>query len=302
MIRLRYAMLAVLLLALVPWTLDWLRPLSCAVQRMDCAREGRASVSTGNSGDAAVPSEIVLRDPIGTPRQNDDVALLRPGSPDVGVRAFVVQDAPHATGRDAAAPVTGGVLNFTATLGFGGMVTIRWHMATETGFDYYVLDRKLRSAPDDAFERYIAVQVVDGSEEYSLTDTPAPDTYTYRLRAVASTDQSDNGNTLATADIAVDYVVGLTLGYFALGTASGLVAVNWTAAHEAGVVRFMLDRRLEGTATYDLNVAVGYPQGEGTAYSLFDAPRGTGTFVYRLRAAFTHGADTVLAEGRVTIE
>lgn len=301
MIRLRYLLLAVLLLALVPWALDSLPSLSCAIKRVDCAHEGGASVSADNKGHAAGPSEVVRPHPIATPRRNDDVASLRAGSRDTGARALVVQDGPGTTARHAAASVPGSLLSFTATLGFGGTVTIRWHMATEAGFDYYVLDRKLKSDPDDAFQRYIALQLVDGSQEYSWTETPAPDMYTYRLRALASTDQSDAGKTLGTADVAVDYVVGLTLGNFALGTASGLVAVNWTAAHEAGVVRFMLDRRLARTATYDLNVEVGYPQGEGTAYSLFDAPHESGTFIYRLRATFTNGADMVLAEGSVTL-
>jgi hypothetical protein len=299
MIRLRYLLVAVLLLGLVTWVLDGLS-LSCAILAVDCVKESSATVRDENAGRSADAADVVHPHPAATPR-HDGVASTQPGAHDASVRALVVQDPPGATARDAAAPNADNEFSFTATLGFGGVVTIRWHVANETGVDYYLLDRKLKANNDDTFEREIALQVVDGSGEYSWTETPARDTYTYRLRALASTDQSDAGKTLGTADIAVDYVVGLTLGYFAVGTASGLVAVNWTAAHEAGVVRYMLDRRLEGVATYDLNVEVGYPQGEGTAYSLFDAPRGTGTFVYRLRATLTNGADTVLAEGSVTL-
>ncbi len=193
-------------------------------------------------------------------------------------------------------------MSFTATLGFGGVVTLRWHVDREAGFEYYRLDRKLQADPEDAFERYITFQLVDGNGDYSWTDTPARDTYTYRLRALASTDQSDAGMTLGTAGVAVGYVVGLALGNFALSAASGLVSINWTAAHEAGVVTFVLDRKLQGAASYDLNVEVGYPQGEGTAYSLFDEPHGTGTFVYRLRATLTNGTDRILAEEVVTFE
>lgn len=299
MIRLRYLLLAVLLLAFVPWALDSLPLLSCAIQTVACVVDGGFS-SDDNTGQSAGPSKMVHPNLIGTPRK-DDVALSQTGSYDVAARSPMVQGTPGATARDAAAPKADNDFSFTATLGFGGMVTMRWHVAKETGFDYYLLDRKLKANNDDAFERQVAFQMVDGSGEYSWTDTPPRDTYTYRLRALASTDQSDAGKTLGTTDVAVDYVIGLAVRDFALGAASGLVSVTWTAAHEGGLVSYVLDRKLEGAAAYDLNVDVGYPQGDGTAYSLFDDPHGTGTFIYRLRATLTNGTDKVLAEGGVTL-
>jgi hypothetical protein len=299
MIRLRYLLVAVLLLGLVTWVLDGLS-LSCAILAVDCVKESSATVRDQNAGRSADAADVVHPHPAGTPR-HDGVASTQPGSHDASVRALVVQDPPGATARDAAAPNADNEFSLTATLGFGGVVTIRWHVANETGVDYYLLDRKLKANNDDTFEREIALQVVDGSGEYSWTETPARDTYTYRLRALASTDQSDAGKTLGTADVEVDYVIGLAIGDFAVGATSGIVSVNWTAAHEAGVVSYVLDRKLEGAAAYDLNVDFGYPQGDGTAYSLFDDPHGTGTFIYRLRATLTNGTNRVLAEGGVTL-
>ena len=300
MFRLRYLLLAVLLLAVVPWVLDGLPPLSCVIPTVDCPDEGAAPVSVDDTGKSATVSAGVRSNSTEIPR-TEDAASSQAGSNDARVRSPVIQDAPGATARDATASPREDQVTFTATRGLGGVVTIQWHVPNENGFDHYVLDRKVKSDPDNAFERQIALQAVDGRGEYSLTDTPPSDTYTYRLRALAWTDQSDVGKALGTADVAVEYVIGLTVGDFALGAASGLVSVNWTAAHEAGVLRYVLDRKPEGAASYDLDVDAGYPQGDGTAYSLYDDPHATGTFIYRLRATLSNGTDRVLAEGGVTL-
>ena len=66
--------------------------------------------------------------------------------------------------------------------------------------------------------------------------------------------------------------------------------------------RELRDRSQAGVAaSYDLNVDVGYPQGDGTQFSLYDDPHGTGTFIYRLRATLTNGTDRILAEGGVSL-
>src|ERR1700687_4223863 len=94
MIRLRYLLVAVLLLGLVTWVLDGLS-LSCAILAVDCVKESSATVRDENAGRSA--------DPRGTPR-HDGVASTQHGSHDASVRALVVQDPPGATARDAAAP------------------------------------------------------------------------------------------------------------------------------------------------------------------------------------------------------
>ena len=143
--------------------------------------------------------------------------------------------------------------------------------------------------------------VSDEKASASSLDAPAPDAYTHRLRALAQSDQSDSGKTLGTVDVALDHVVGLAVDTFTVGAASGLVSVNWTAEEEGDVVNYVIDRKPEGAASYDLNVEVGYPHGDGTQYSLYDDPHGTGTFIYRLRATLTNGTDRILAEGGVTL-
>jgi hypothetical protein len=300
MARLRYVLVAVIVLALVPWALDSLPWLSCAILTVHCPDESAASVSAGNAPRSPSAADGIRPKSTGTqPSESVASSLAAPG--DVNVRPVAVQQILATTARDAAADKPNSSFSFTATLGFGGLVTLKWHVPKETGFDYYLLDRKLTSDNNDAFEREVALQKVDGSGEYSWTDTPARDSYTYRLRALASTDQSDAGTTLGTANVTVDYVIGLAVGDVAVRASSGLVSVAWTAAHEGGVVSYVLDRRLEGAATYDLNVEVGYPQGDGTEYSLFDEPEGTGTFIYRLRATLSNGTDKVLAESGVTL-
>jgi hypothetical protein len=298
MIRLRYLLVAVIVLALAPWALDSLPSLSCVIPTIDCLDESHATVSNEDAPRSTGASNAVLPEPPRT-QPDDDVASV----PAAGntARAISMPDAPAAAARDGTPAARDNSFSFTATPGFGGVVTIKWHVPDETGVEHYLLDRKLKSDSDDAFERHITLQRADGSMEYSWTDTPPSDTYTYRLRALASTDSSDAGKTLGTADVAVEYVVGLAVGDFALGAASGLVSVNWTAAHEGGVVSYVLDRKLEGAAAYVLNVEVGYPQGDGTVYSLFDDPHGTGTFIYRLRATLTNGTDRILAEAGVVL-
>jgi hypothetical protein len=299
MIKLRYLLVAVIVLALVPWALDWLPSLSCVIPTVDCLDESAASVADENAGRLVLAPDAVLPSPIRTPPQ-DDVAPIPAAAVEAPPRSVALPDVRNAAVREA--PVSAqGVVTFTATRGFGGLVTVQWHVPNEAGFDYYLLDRKLKAAGDDAFELHVAMQAVDGSGAYSWTDTPPTDVYTYRLRALGSADTSGVGKTLGTADVAVEYVVGITVGNFALGAVSGLVAVSWTAAEEAGVVSYALDRKLEGAEGYDLNVEVGYPQGDGTAYSLYDDPHGTGTFVYRLRATLSNGTDRILAEGGVTL-
>jgi hypothetical protein len=299
MFRLRYVLLAVLLLAAAPWVLDGLPPLSCLIPTVNCPEEGIATVSDDSNDKSASVSAGVRSNSTGIRKEN--AASSQAGSNDVPVRSPMFQVAPGASTPYSAAPKPENKFRLTATGGFGGIVTIKWHVPDENGVDYYLLDRKLQSDPDDAFERQIALQAVDGSEEYTLTDTPASDTYTYRLRALAWTDQSDAGKALGTADVAVEYVIGLTVGHFALGAASGLVSVNWTAAQEGGVVSYVLDRKPEGAEAYDLDVEIGYPQGDGIVYSLYDDPHGTGTYIYRLRAKLSNGTDRVLAEGGVTL-
>jgi len=298
MIRLRYVLVAVIALALLPWALDSLPSLSCLVPTVDCMDESRATTRVEEAPQSASAARVFPK-PTAVP-PGDDVAPS-PGAVNT-VRPVAIQELPAAPAtRNATAAPRENEISFSATLGFGGMVTIKWRLPKEDDIDYYLLDRKLKAASDDTFERHVAMQVVDGSGNYSWTDTPPRDAYTYRLRALASTDPEDAGRTLGSADVAVDYVIGLAVGDFALGAASGLVSVNWTAAHEGGVVRYVLDRKPEGATSYDLSVEVGYPQGDGTTYSLFDDPHGTGAFVYRLRATLSNGTETILAESGVTL-
>ena len=299
--RVRYLLVVVIMLAVVPWALDWIPSLSCIIPTVECP-----DVNAATASDEDRPPTASAADTVPSSR-----AEQRPGALVASSRERPTENHPNvvslkatptaAAARDIVLPRASGVLSFAATRGFGGMVTLKWHVQDETGIDYYVLDRKLKSDPDDAFERRITVRTADGSSDYEWTDTPPSDTFTYRLRALARTDQEDAGRTLGTADVAVEYVVGLTIGDFALGAASGLVSVNWTATQEGGVVSYMLDRKLEGAASYDLGIDVGYPQGDGTRYSLYDDPHGTGTFTYRLRAKLSNGTDRILAEGGVTL-
>lgn len=300
MIRLRYVLLAVIVLALGPWALDSLPSVSCLIPTVDCMDESRATVSDEDAPRSAGAANVVAPKP--TPVPPGDTVAPPPVAVIDAARPLGIPDAPAApAARNANTVKRENEATFSATLGFGGMVTIKWRVPKEDGIDYYLLDRKLKGASDDAFERHVAMQAADGSGDYSWTDTPPRDAYTYRLRALGSTDSEDAGKTLGAADVAVDYVIGLAVGDFALGAASGLVSVNFTAAHEGGVVSYVLDRKPEGAASYDLNVEVGYPQGDGTTYSLFDDPHGTGTFVYRLRATLSNGTDTILAESGVTL-
>jgi len=302
MIRLRYVLVAVIALALAPWTLDGLPSLACAIPAVDCADDSFATVSDRDIAPSqSVAGGALLKSPETQPTGN--VALPPPVANGAASRQPPAQasSANPCCARNAMplAPADG--ISFMATRGFGGLVTIKWRVAKETGFEYYLLDRKLRAASDDTFERQVAQQPVDGSLEYSWTDTPPSDAYTYRLRALAAIDPNDGGTTLATADVDVDYVIGVAVGEFAVGAASGLVSVNWTAAEEAGVVSYVLDRKRNGAASYDLNVDVGYPQGDGTQYSLYDDPHGTGSFIYRLRATLSNGTHRILVERDITL-
>ena len=227
MIRLRYVLVAVIVLALVPWALDGLPSLACAIPTVECLDESPAVVSDGTATVFSNDVPAVRSNPV------DVRSDMAPGTPASLLRSPPVQDVGGANAsRDAVPPAPGNDVSFSATRG---------------------------------------------------------------------TDQSDAGKTLGTADVDVDYVIGLAVGNFALAATSGLVSVNWTASQEAGVVRYVLDRKLEGAASYDLDVEVGYPQGDGTAYSLYDDPHGAGTFIYRLRATLSNGTERILAEGGVTL-
>jgi len=112
--------------------------------------------------------------------------------------------------------------------------------------------------------------------------------------------RGDSGNALATTGDSASEVVDLADSGFHVTAGSGFVAVDWTTTQEVGVVKYLLDRRPQEAASYDLAVQVGYPQGEGALYSVVDQPPGTGTFIYRLRATFDNGTEATLAEGAVT--
>lgn len=301
MMRVRYLLVVVIVLAVVPWALDWIPSLSCIISTVDCLDVNAAAVSDEDRPPTVSAADTVSSRPAA--QQPEAAVASSPERPrENHPRVASLQTTPTAAAtRDIVVPQPSGVFSFAATREFGGIVTLKWHVQDETGIDYYVLDRKLNSDPDDAFERHITLRTADGSSDYAWTDTPPSDTFTYRLRALARTDQEDAGRTLGTADVTVEYVVGLTIGDFALGAASGLVSVNWTATQEGGVVSYVLDRKLEGAASYDLGVDVGYPQGDGTQYSLYDDPHGTGTYTYRLRAKLSNGTDRILAQGGVTL-
>jgi len=85
----------------------------------------------------------------------------------------------------------------------------------------------------------------------------------------------------------------LTLG------SGGIVSVNWTSFVESGVDNYFIDRKLQAAPTYDPIYMVGPQFG---AYSIPDLPPGPGSWSYRLRAQFTNGTQSILAEASITVQ
>ena len=89
------------------------------------------------------------------------------------------------------------------------------------------------------------------------------------------------------------------LGSYNLTQGSGgIVLINWTALVESDVDNYFIDRKLPDT-TYASIYTVSPQFG---AYSILDLPPGPGTWSYRLRAQFTNGTQSILAEASITVQ
>ena len=92
----------------------------------------------------------------------------------------------------------------------------------------------------------------------------------------------------------------VTLSSYNLTQGSGgIVLINWTALVESNVDNYFIDRKLQAASTYDLIYMVSPQFG---AYSVPDLSPGPGTWSYRLRAQFTNGTESILAEASITVQ
>jgi len=81
----------------------------------------------------------------------------------------------------------------------------------------------------------------------------------------------------------------------------GIVNVSWIVTVERGVSAYIIDRKLQASATFDLGVQASFPFGEQMEHNISDNPPGPGTYTYRLRVVFEDGTSATLAEGDVTL-
>jgi len=173
-------------------------------------------------------------------------------------------------------------------------------------------DTSVKPQPVDRAHPHVATQLVNDNKAVAVSTAPQND---IAPRAPAKpvilppadstvarpiSKQGDSGTAVRTTEDRASDVVDLADSGFEVTAMSGSVSVDWTTAHEVGVVNYLVDRRPQEAASYDLGVQVSYPQGEGALYSVVDRPPDTGTFIYRLRAIFTSGTEAILAEGSVT--
>jgi len=92
-----------------------------------------------------------------------------------------------------------------------------------------------------------------------------------------------------------------TITNFALTSANGTVTASWLSVKEIGLALYIIDRKLQGVASWDLAVQIAFPQGSGSQYDITDTPPTSGIFDYQLRAQFGNGTEKVIASGTVTV-